>query len=450
MFRKITVDLLQWSAQSDRKPLVLKGARQVGKTWLVRDLANKLNLQLLELNFERDPKLKNLFGDNDPKKTLLQMEVFFNRNINPHETLLFLDEIQAAPEIFSKLRWFAEELPELAVIATGSLLDFMQQKYAISMPVGRIQYLYLEPMSFEEFLLAIGQNKVYDFLANYQLTEKIPNILHEKLQQLLREYMFVGGMPAIVANWAQNKSFLQVSAGQQNVLTIYRDDFAKYAKLAVQQCLDEVFSGIPRFLGKKFKYSAINRDLPSIVLKNALNLLCKARVCHKVYACSGNGIPLEANIKENLFKVIMLDVGLVSAAMGITAPMINVDQLRLINEGGIAEQLVGQLLRVVAPKFLEPKLYYWVREKIGAEAEIDYLLQFNTQIIPVEVKSGSTGTLRSLHVFMQERGLTKAIRFNADYPSVVAVNVKNNAGQAIEYTLLSLPMYLTEQVHRLL
>lgn len=449
MYRKITTDLDRWFKQADRKPLIIRGARQVGKTWIVRDFAKQSNLKLLEINFERDVKARNLFVDNDPQKTIMQLEIFFNCRINPKEIILFLDEIQGAKELFPKLRWFAEELPELAIIATGSLLDFMLREHESSMPVGRIQYLYLEPMSFEEFLSALGQDKLLDFLSSYQISEKIPDILHERLQQFIREYVFVGGLPAVVKNWAQNQSFLQVGERQQNIITTYKDDFAKYAKQAVHERLDEVFSGIPRLLSKKFKYSAINKDLQSVMLKNALNLLCRARICHKIHVCAGNGIPLEAEIKETAFKVIMLDVGLASAAMGIISPIIKLDDSRLANEGGIAEQLVGQLLRATFPKFVDPKLYYWMREKVGAEAEIDYLLQRNTEIIPVEVKAGSTGSLRSLHGFMEQKKLSKAVRVNSGYPSLTEVTIKNSNNQTINYQLLSLPFYLTEQIYRL-
>ncbi|GAG23372.1 unnamed protein product, partial [marine sediment metagenome] len=186
-------------------------------------------------------------------------------------------------------------------------------------------------------------------------------------------------------------------------------------------------------------------------IKNALNLLCKARICHKVHVTTGNGMPLEASIKKNIFKVILLDIGLVSASMGLTvAETIKFDKLSLINKGELAEQLVGQLLRILFPKFLDPKLYYWIREKAGSEAEIDYLIQHNTEIIPIEVKSGSTGRLRSLHAFMKLRNLTKAIRVNADLPSITEVKTKDHTSQLINYQLLSIPLYLVEQIYRLI
>lgn len=442
MDRKIVKSLCTWYQNSDRKPLVVRGARQVGKTWVIRYLSQHLKLELLELNFERNPNLISLFKDNDPAKVLLQLEAFFNKNIDLKRVLLFLDEIQAAPEILAKLRWFAEEMPNLPVIATGSLLDFILSEYELSVPVGRIQYLHLEPMSFEEFLLARGQNKLCDFLVNYELKEKIAEALHEKLWQLLREYVFIGGLPAAVTSWVQNQSFLAVNEIHQNLLATYRDDFAKYAKRLSHERLQEVFQAVPRQLGRKFKYSTINQDVQSSSLKNALNLLCQARLCHKVQACAGDGLPLDAGIKAKIFKVILLDVGLATAAMGLTLiERVKFDELQLLNEGGIAEQLVGQLLRTVAPYFIEPKLYYWVRDKAGAEAEVDYLIQHEATVVPIEVKSGSTGTLRSLHAFTRLRGLSKAVRINADYPSIVQVD---------NYQLLSIPAYLVEQIQRFL
>ncbi len=451
MDRKIIKNLSDWFHQKDRKPVVMRGARQVGKTWIVRALASKLGLTLLELNFERNTKLKTLFKENDPNETLTRLEVFFNKEIKVKETLLFLDEIQAAPELLSKLRWFAEEKPELAIIATGSLLDFALDAHEFSMPVGRISYMYLEPMSFEEFLLAQKQNKLHDFLHSFELKNQIPEMIHDRLWHFLREYIFVGGMPAAVDSWAQHKSFVKINEIHQNILATYRDDFSKYAKKISIERLEDIFRAIPRLLGKKFKYSLVNKDIRFEGLKKALNLLCKARVCHKVISSSANGIPIGASIKENIFKIIFLDVGLVSAAMGLTPTEMNkFNELQLVNEGAIAEQLTGQLLRAMTPYYMDPMLNYWTRDKSGSESEIDYILQHQAKIIPIEVKAGRTGTLRSLHMFMKTKGLETALRFNADYPSITDVKIKDHTGDLIKYKLISLPLYLVEQVYRLL
>ena len=295
------------------------------------------------------------------------------------------------------------------------------------------------------------QNKLYDFLCGFELKDEMPEMIHDRLWQFLREYIFVGGMPAAVNSWVQNKSFLKVNEIHQNILSTYRDDFSKYAKRVSVERLDDIFRAIPRLLGKKFKYSLVNKEVRFESLKKALNLLCKARVCHKVVSSSANGIPLSANVKENIFKVVFLDVGLVSAAMGLTLTEMNkLHELKLVNEGGITEQLVGQLLRTTMPCYIDPKLHYWIREKSGAESEIDYMIQYQANIIPIEVKAGTTGVLRSLHTFMKTKGLEKAVRFNADYPSITDIAIKDHAGSLVEYQLISLPLYLAEQVYRLI
>ncbi|OGT98286.1 MAG: AAA family ATPase [Gammaproteobacteria bacterium RIFOXYB2_FULL_38_6] len=451
MERKILHDLKTWLHDPNRLPLVLRGARQVGKTWVVRYFAEKMGLKLLELNFERDTHLKSLFTHNDPHRTLLQLETFFNHSIDPSSSLLFLDEIQAAPELLAKLRWFAEELPELAVIATGSLLDFILEDHSFSMPVGRISYLHLEPMSFEEFLVGVDENKLCEFLSQYQLKDTIPEALHHRLLPFLREYILIGGLPAVVKNWTQNKSLISVRKIQQDILSAYRDDFAKYAKRISHERLEEIFKAVPRLIGKKFKYSTVNPEIQSIAVKKALNLLCKAKVCHKVHAVSGDGIPLVSTIKEKVFKVILLDTGLVSAAIGLTlSDMTQMNEINLINQGSISEQLIGQLLRTIYPRFMEPDLFYWIREIPGSEAEIDYLIQHQIHLVPIEVKSGTTGRLKSLHAFMKLRKLEKAIRFNTDYPSVIEIKAEKESDQKFSYQFISLPFYLAEQISRLL
>jgi len=451
MKRKLLTDLQEWLSQPDRRPLVLRGARQVGKTWLVREFAKHAGLTLFELNFERDPDTKGFFSDNDPKKTLTRLGAFFNREIVPNRALLFLDEIQSAPELLAKLRWFAEEMPALAIIATGSLLDFVLKDHTFSMPVGRISYFYLEPMSFTEFLLALGQDKLCEYLLSYKLTDSIPEILHKRLCEFIREYTYVGGMPAAVANWVKQHSFVEVNKIQRNIITTYQDDFSKYATRISPMRLLEIFNAVPRLLGKKFKYSEINKDVHSSTIKNALDPICRSRICHKIHACSGNGIPLSAFLKDNIFKVIILDVGIATAILNISFnEIVNINDLKLINTGGIAEQIVGQLLRSAQPSYIDPQLYYWLREKTGSEAEVDYLIQVSTNILPIEVKAGKSGTLRSLHAFVKDKKVKKAIRFNMDLPNITEVNIKNHDNQVIQYQLLSLPIYLAEQIYKII
>jgi len=449
--RKALAYLSTWLDSSHRKPVVIRGARQVGKTWMVRQLAQITGKQLIELNFEKRLAWRDLFTSNDPKEIIINLESELNITIDPENSLLFLDEIQAAPELLSKLRWFFEDMPGLPVVAAGSLLEFTLAEHSFSMPVGRISYLHVEPFSFEEFLVAQGYLKLHEFLLSWQWDKPIPATIHAKLMGYMKEYMMVGGMPEAVVSWQEQRSLEVISQIHHALLATYRDDFAKYPGRISQERLDEILMTVPKLLGEKFMFSRANKQVSSESLKKALQLLCMARVCHKVFATHGNGVPLGADIKDKFIKAIFLDVGLVSSLLDIKLHQIKQwDDLTLVNKGGLSEQVVGQLLKTLEPGYKEPHLYYWLREQKGSSAEIDYLLQHEGRIIPIEVKSGSTGSLKSLHYFMHLKGLTQAVRINADRPSSVVVHAKIHSGEAVQYQLLSIPFYLIGQLHRLL
>lgn len=451
MERKAFNYLQDWLASPTRKPLVLRGARQVGKTWLVRHFAKLCGRELIELNFEKQLAHTSLFNSNDPKQILLNINAALNLNIDPANCLLFLDEIQAAPQLFSKLRWFAEDMPELPVIAAGSLLESVLAEHAFSVPVGRINYMHLEPLSFEEFLLANHKKALFDYLSAYNFNIEIPLAIHEQLILLFKEYLLIGGMPAAVSSWIEQHNLNKVNQIHHDLLATYRDDFVKYhGRIAIER-LNEMMLAVPQMLGEKFVFSRVNATVQTNILKQVLNLLEKARICHRVQCCSANGIPLAAEIREKYFKEIFLDVGLCSAMLGISfTQMNNANNIMMINNGSLAEQVVGQLLRTIAPFYIEPALYYWQREQTGSNAEVDYIIQHGNQVIPIEVKAGSTGGLKSLHLFMGLKNLPLAMRINADLPSKTAVKVKDHQGNQIEYNLLSIPFYLTEQLQRLL
>jgi len=439
-----------WLVSPDRKPLVIRGARQVGKTWLVRHLAEKTGMQLIELNFEKQPSFASLFDCNDTNQILLNLSTILNQKIEPPKCLLFLDEIQAAPQLLSKLRWFAEDLPQLAVISAGSLLEFILAEHSFSMPVGRVSYMHLEPLSFDEFLLANDKKSLYDYLSQYEFSTKIPSAIHEQLTTLFKEYLIIGGMPAVVSNWVAERSLNRVSQIQNDLLATYRDDFSKYkGRLAIER-LEEVLNSIPKMLGQKFVFSKVNKMIQAATIKHVLDLLEKARICHRVQSSSANGVPLASEIKEKFFKEIFLDIGLCSTALGLSLNQINsTNEVLLINNGSIAEQVVGQLLRTIEPPYMEPALYYWHRDEVGSNAEIDYVIQHGNRIIPIEVKAGATGSLKSLHVFMGLKKLPLAIRINSDYPSKTNVDVKDNLGKSVNYTFISIPFYFVGQIHRL-
>lgn len=451
MKRKYFTYLQEWLFSANRKPLVVRGARQVGKTWLIRQFCQLQGKQLVELNFEKQPQMASLFESNDPKRILVDLGAALNQKIEPDECLLFLDEIQAVPKLFSTLRWFAEDLPKLPVIAAGSLLEFILEKHSFSMPVGRITYMHMEPMSFEEFLLASDKARLFDYLHTFEWKNNIPAVVHQQLMDLFKEYLVIGGMPAVVASWITEHSLIKVSQIQHDLLATYRDDFNKYHGRIDTQRLNEVFIAVPELLGEKFVCANVNSEVQARTIKQSLELLCKARVCHAVRACEGNGVPLAARINKHFLKAIFLDVGLCSAALGFTMDQIaKADEIVFINKGGLAEQVAGQLLRTVELPFIKPELFYWHREGKGAAAEIDYIIQHGSEVVPVEVKAGSTGSLKSLHLFMSQKKLLKAFRINSDFPSQTFVQVKDQLGDDVKYTLNSLPFYLIGQFHRLM
>ena len=447
MFRSALTYLEKnWITHSDCKPLIVRGARQVGKTWLVRELAQKTKRKLIEINFERDPNKKSLFETNDPKIIVQNLEAL-EGTINPSSSLLFLDEIQDAPEILAKLRWFYEEMPELPIVATGSLLEFILQDSSVSMPVGRITYLHLEPLSFEEFLIAVSEESLLNYIQNLKIPTLygIPIEIHHKLQYHFRYYLQIGGMPASVSAWTNqrtNNRAIDAITIQDDLLATYRDDFFKYKGRIDVQKLDTLLKAVPSQLGEKFICSKADPSIQAATANQILSLFNKARLTHKVKHSAGNSVPLAAEVKDKSFKQIFLDVGLANRLLG----SFSVDTL--VN--GIAEQVVGQMLRCLFSFHLEPALYYWNREEKGSNAEIDYLIEHKNRVIPIEVKSGSTGSLKSLHLFMHAKKLRLAVRINDDLPTITSVKTKLNDGTDVSYTLLSIPFYLTGQLHRLL
>lgn len=450
--KRLALDFLQeWYKKPSRKPLVIRGARQVGKTWLVRHFAEGQNLQLLELNFEKNPELAAHFFSNDPSQVLLLVGASLNKTIDPKTALLFLDEIQAYPPLLAKLRWFAEEMPELAVIATGSLLEFTLEDHTFSMPVGRISYMHLEPLSFEEYLLAQGLTPLLEYVRGYEFKQTFSQVIHNTLMTHLKEYILVGGMPAAVSAWVERRTLAEVYEIHNDLLGTYRDDFNKYHGRMPIQRLDEVFESVPKQLGKRFVYSNVNPDEGTQSIKKAFHLLSLARVCHRIKSSSANGVPLGAEVNDKFFKAIFIDVGLSSTLLGLQLnQIIGVDEIVLVNNGAMAEQVVGQLLRTVFPAYVEPQLFYWQREKKGSDAEVDYVIQHHTSVIPIEVKAGTSGGLKSLHLFMGLREYPLAVRINSDIPSIGRMVVINSLGKSVEYTLLSIPIYLLSRLHYLL
>jgi len=411
-------------------------------------------LKLVELNFERNPELRGTFSAKDPVKILASLELLTRQPISAGETLLFLDEIQAAPEALAALRYFYEEKPRLHVIAAGSLLEFTLAEANFSMPVGRVEYMYLGPVQFEDFLEAIGESAMASWLRNTPLAELHDEALaapvHDKYMNLLRQYWVIGGLPEAVATFADRQGLLNIGRVHQSIVATYRDDFNKYSHGALRERVRLVFDRLPQMIGRKFKYVQVSQDHRSGELAAALQQLCMARVAYKVRHTAANGVPLAAEVNERHFKTLYMDVGLMCSALNLSMLDLEQEDLILSNQGALAEQFIGQHLLYGGAWYEPSALYYWVREARNSNAEVDYVIAHGRHVIPIEIKSGKTGTLRSLHRFLHEKRQSFALRFNADQPSLLRDSISFAANETLKYELLSLPMYMVGQTRRLL
>lgn len=450
--RECLQDFKQWfERKSGRKPLLIRGARQTGKTTAIRMFAEEYGLTLIELNMEKKWGFSSLFQNNDPRKVIEAIEFELNCDIDAANTLLFFDEVQASPALLALLRYFYEETPEYAVVATGSLLEFALASPEFSLPVGRIELYHMGPFSFEEFITALGNKRALEFIGNCTIEDGIPQEVHEQLNKLIRLYTVVGGMPESIVTYKESGSLREVERVKSGIIETFTLDFNKYGLKTDSALLRKVFNALPAILGRKVIYSNIDPNVRSKALASALDQLCLAKVVSKIFHSSANGLPLSAEKNDRYFKPLLLDVGLLLTQLHLNPIDVeHVDDLNLINSGSLAEQFIGQQLYYLAPAYRDPELYYWAREKKGASAEIDYLyVDEHARIVPVEVKSGKTGSLRSLQTIIQEKGLSVALRFNSEKPSVLTEERHTSKG-AITYQLVSLPHYLVQQVNRFL
>ncbi|MEA3467309.1 MAG: AAA family ATPase [Thermodesulfobacteriota bacterium] len=446
--------LYNWLNNKNRKPLIVRGARQVGKSTLVEMFAKEHHKTLCNVNLERYPELSSIFSSKDPGQILQQIEFLPNMQRITDDTLLFLDEIQAVPEAIPALRYFYEDMPEFSVVSAGSLLEFALADHTFSMPVGRIQYLHMGPMTFSEFLLAIGEENLHDFICQYESGQEIGEVLHQRLLQLLRSYYFIGGMPEAVAVFSDSHSYKAVSEVHSSIIETYRDDFPKYAGSRNLNRMLNVFNFAARNVGAKIKYSNISSQDQSVTIKKDIELLAMARVIAKVIHSNCSGLPLQADIKERVFKLLFLDIGLMNAICGLDwRNLSQTDENKIINQGAIAEQFVGQHLQAMLADKPNRELNYWLREGKSSNAELDFVVGIRGNIIPIEVKSGATGTLKSLHQFMGTKKALLAVRFDSNLPGHQQIDTVINVNKErrnVQYQLLSLPLYLVERLDSLI
>lgn len=437
MLRNISKALLQWKNRPDRMPLLLRGARQVGKTYLIEYFGQTYFDSTVSVNLELQPILKSCFNTLQPDLIIQAIEIETQKSIVTGKTLLFIDEIQECPAAIEALRYFKEKRPGLHVIAAGSLLEFVLNDADFNLPVGRVEFLFLYPLSFSEFLFALGDQKLCEYLSHVQLTDKIPESIHGKALERLKLYFLLGGMPAVIQSYIDNRDLLRCQQLQSFVLNTYRTDFGKYAHLVNPQHCQRVFEKAPYLVAKKFKYVDVDPTVQSRELKKAVTALRLAGVITPVYLSKAAGLPLSASIHEKDFKLLFLDVGLVKYASRIDASLLLREDVLLINHGAIAEQFVGQELISHQPSFDHAELFYWHKEQSKGSAEVDYIFQHKNHIIPLEVKAGKSGRLKSLQIFMREKNSPIGIKVSQDI-------------FGCDNKILSLPLYMIAELPRLL
>ncbi|MBS1988667.1 ATP-binding protein [Candidatus Dependentiae bacterium] len=433
MKRLIDYYLNSWKSDPYRMPLLLRGARQVGKTFSVRKLGESFP-KFVEINLEETPEARIIFEKNlDPDRMIAELSVITQKNIIPGSTLLFIDEIQVVPRAITALRYFYEKMPELHVVAAGSLLDFAIEQVGI--PVGRVQSLYMFPLSFVEFLAALNHTVLLKEIIHHNPEQEMSTVVHDKALALVGDYLALGGMPQVVARWQASKEPLNCAKVHATILDSYRQDFEKYAKRLQIKYVESVFKHIPVQLGRKFKYTTVEGDYRKRELAPALDLLVAAGVVHKVFHSSGQGIPLGAQADPQDYKVIFLDIALAQTLLDLDISGWFLDPLaQFVNKGSLVEALVGQEMLAYESPHAKKNIYYWHRESRGSEAEIDYLIQLNNEIIPLEVKSGSGKTLKSLQLFLESHMSTE-------------YGIRISTNNYSEYQKIkSLPLYAVAQV----
>ena len=450
MKRDIESYLNLWKESANRKPLIVRGARQVGKTFSIEAFGRKNFKHFLLLNPEQDNNLKIIFQSRNPVLIVNELTALYNIPIIEGETLLFIDEIQIIPEAIAVLRYFYEQMPGLHVIAAGSLLDHTLNEIPYSMPVGRVEFAYMYPLSFREFLMANNQEGLVDYMKGFELHQPFSEAIHQKLLEFLRLYFFIGGMPEAVKVYVETKNLTEVEKVHTSILTSFQYDFAKYGSRKQQEYLKDSLQYVAKNIGKKVKFSAINRNVHSSYIKDALLKLELSRIVHLVRKTKSSKVPINQYVDNNVFKPLFLDIGLVCSVSRIK--LIDIKDLITDYEGTLAEQFVGQELLTSFNYYEDAKLFYWIREAKNTNAEIDFLHQIENTIYPVEVKAGKIGTLKSLQVYLAEKKEKTGIRLNTDLPSVgnnlkAVVTIRGNK-KIINYNLISLPLYFTSIIHK--
>lgn len=429
MYREKLNDLIKWKGTKNKKPLVLKGARQVGKTWLLKEFGSKHYRQTVYVNFEKSKHLSTVFADEiDIKRIVGSLEIESGYKINAPDTLLIFDEIQAVPEALTALKYFCEEAPEYHIIAAGSLLGVALHA-GISFPVGKVDFMELHPLSFMEFLNATGNQPFIEVIRT--MDWKMLEAFSSKLTELLKHYYYVGGMPEAVLSYSNSQDFQEVRSIQKQILTAYDLDFSKHPPGTIVPRIRMLWNSIPEQLAKenkKFIYGMMREGSRAKDYELAISWLADSGLVNKVCRISKPAIPLKAYEQRNSFKLYMLDVGLMSAMVDMDARvLIDGDKTFTQFKGALTEQFVLQ--QMVSIEAFTP--YYWTADK--GNAEVDFVIQVNGRIVPVEVKAEINLQAKSLKVYIEKFFPDMAFRLSLS-------NYKKNN------LLYDLPLYAVNQL----
>jgi len=438
--RNILEKLSEWAKKENRKPLVLRGSRQVGKTSAVNMFAQNFDTYLY-LNLE-DKQANALFdSDKSTNDLLTAIYLFCNAPRLQNRTLLFIDEIQNSPAAVARLRYFYEETPEIYVIAAGSLLESLIGTH-ISFPVGRVEYMAVHPCSFDEFLNALGETELAKAVQN----STIPDVLHSKTMDLFNTFTLIGGMPEIVAHYAKHKDLVSLNSIFETLLAGYKDDVEKYSR-------NELMRHIIRYiLQEGWQYAGQRITLGSFAgssyksreMGEAFRTLEKAMLLELVYPTTNTSLPLTSDLKRSP-KLLWVDTGLVNYVAGIQKEIFGAKDILDVWRGDIAEQIVAQEL-LANDYNVSSKRKYWVRDKKGSDAEVDFIIQKDSQIIPIEVKSGNNAKLKSLQIFMENSSAEIAVRIWSQPCSIDTITLPSNK----QYKLYNLPFYYVGQLKKLI
>ena len=396
MERDISLKLFEWKNSSLRKPLIVRGARQVGKTYSILEFGKYNYSKVHLINFEKSPVWKKVFEpDLDAERIIGELEILLNAKINQKTDLLFFDEIQNCPKAIMSLRYFYEQLPDIHLIAAGSLLEFALND--ISFPVGRIQTMEMLPMSFSEFLRASGKENINKIIISEP--KKLSQIIHQTILEDVFTYFFVGGMPDAVKHYIERRKISEVFEIHSDLIYTYTQDFSKYSPVVNKECLNMVLMTTAKSVGNQIKYSRLAEGFSNPTIKKAFMALANARLIRKVNATSPAGLPLGSASNEKKFKTLFLDIGLMAHINGLSSDYMNLKHnMNNLFTGAPGEQFAGQEFLAAG----QNNLYYWSRESKSSTAEVDYLLEVNNKIIPIEVKNSPSGRLKSLHLLLDQ------------------------------------------------